>query len=133
LAIAIDAGCSRSSPQQHAARGAARAEHEHSLAVDRAAEPFQIRDQAGAVGVVGVDLLAFEFQRVDRPRLLGTLAALGREREGFQLERNGDVEPLAARCTEGSNGRGKAVARGKHRLVAQILMELACELGMNAR
>ena len=58
-------------------------------------------------------------ERVARPRRCRTVAVLPRQCEGFQLERNRDVEPLAALADEPLDGSDEAVARCKQPLVGQ--------------
>ena len=120
--------------QHDAARRAARAHHQHALAAERKAEPvLNVPDQACAIGVVAKDTLAVELERIDRARLVGSLGALGRKREGFELEGHRHVQALAARRAKRCDGRSKTVVRRQDCFVTQVLIDLSRERGVDLR
>mmetsp|Transcript_6765 Transcript_6765/g.28425 ORF Transcript_6765/g.28425 Transcript_6765/m.28425 type:complete len:234 (-) Transcript_6765:3365-4066(-) len=113
---------------QHAGTGAARADQQQLQPGQAAAGvALDVVDEAGAVGVVTGPAGGVEAQRIDRTRPLCARCALGRQREGLELERHGDIAaPRTGRRKAAQRGL-EAVERRQQAFVAQRLAGLRGE------
>jgi len=118
---------------QHAAHGAARAQHQDPSAGDAKAQVVaQIAQQAGAVGVVGIAAtVRSEPQRVRGPRPPRLRAGALRQPVGLALEGHGHAQPLAAGAPELAHGLFEAAGAYLNRPVADCLVRLPGKQGVN--
>jgi hypothetical protein len=111
-----------------------RAHEQHGLRGGAEAQPLaDVPDKRGTVGVVAQDRFAVELEPLTAPARAARSVRSVASAKASSLKGAMTFRPLPPAVRKAATAAAKAVARGEHRVVSEILLELPVEFGMNAR